>query len=340
MYDYIIFTHISVFYKVNLYNEISKNFKIHVVFIANETDEKRSQDFIDKRAIRFDYTVVSQESLQSRKILQNLQAINKIIRAMTYKRIIVGGWDLIEFWYLVFFNTKKKNCLTLESTILESVTSGIRAYLKKLFLSRIDRVFASGNLHKQLLMALNYKGEVKITKGVGIINKPSIDMVTRAPYSKNYLYVGRLSEEKNLISLVHIFNDFSKHRLKVIGTGPLEGKLKQVANENINFLGQVANKKLKNFYQKNDFLILASLQEPWGLVVEEALYFGMPVIISDKCGASELIENSVNGFVFDSEKQLREIIERQNETSYSELLDGVGNFSIELKDKWQVEAYG
>ena len=66
----------------------------------------------------------------------------------------------------------------------------------------------------------------------------------------------------------------------------------------------------------------------------------MPVIISDKCGASELIENSVNGFVFDSEKQLREIIERQNETSYSELLDGVGNFSIELKDKWQVEAYG
>lgn len=45
MYDYLIVTHIPAFYKINLYNELSKKLKIFVVFIASNTDEKRADDF-------------------------------------------------------------------------------------------------------------------------------------------------------------------------------------------------------------------------------------------------------------------------------------------------------
>ena len=57
MYNYIIVTHIPNFYKVNLYNELSKNLKILVLFTARSTSEKRSDDFItlDKSEFEYDY---------------------------------------------------------------------------------------------------------------------------------------------------------------------------------------------------------------------------------------------------------------------------------------------
>jgi len=338
MYDYIIFTHIPAFYKVNLYNELRKTLKIYVVFIANETDEKRSSDFIDKNTIRFEYDILSPGDFQHRNKLDNIKKIKAILKYKRFNKIIVSGWDLIEFWYLIFLVPKQKNCLALESTIMESVSSGIRGCLKKLFLSRIACVFVSGSLQKQLLGVLNYKGEIRITKGVGIINKPSFGKEIRS-YSKKYLYVGRLSEEKNLFFLIKVFNALSDYQLTIIGVGPIETELKKLANDNIVFCGQVDNKDLKNVYFDNDLLILPSLREPWGLVVEEALYFGMPVIISDKCGAIELIENGENGYVFDSEAQLKKIILSQNQYTYSQLVKGVNISSVEIKDHRQVEVY-
>ena len=54
-----------------------------------------------------------------------------------------------------------------------------------------------------------------------------------------------------------------------------------------------------NFLLSSNCLILASSSEPWGLVVNEALYHGCPAIVSDKCGCvDELINDSVNGYKF------------------------------------------
>ena len=47
MYDLLIVTHIPNFYKIYLYNKLSENIKILVIFIASNTNEKRSSDFID-----------------------------------------------------------------------------------------------------------------------------------------------------------------------------------------------------------------------------------------------------------------------------------------------------
>jgi glycosyltransferase involved in cell wall biosynthesis len=59
--------------------------------------------------------------------------------------------------------------------------------------------------------------------------------------------------------------------------------------------------------------VLPSRQEPWGLVVNEALAAGLPVIVSNRCGcASDLVANGVNGFVFDvdREEQLTDSLSR------------------------------
>ena len=340
MYDFIIVTHIPVFYKVNLYNEIAKEMKILVIFIASNTNEKRSEDFVTLENAHFEYELLYEGNIQERNIRKNIFHLFLKLKKKKYKKIIVGGWDLMEYWYLAFTNPRLKNCSILESTINESKVDLIRANVKRLFLSRISTVFASGNLHEKLLKKLNYKGEIKITKGVGIINKPKINIIKRK-YEKKYLFIGRLSKEKNIEMLVDIFNDLSDHTLTIIGTGPLEGYLKSKAKQNIKFIGQVVNQDLSNFFERNNILILTSIAEPWGLVIEEALYFGIPPIVSSSCGACVLIEEGVNGYVVDCDKSnhIKNTILKLNNDTYEELICSVDKFSLYNKDLKQLRVY-
>lgn len=59
------------------------------------------------------------------------------------------------------------------------------------------------------------------------------------------------------------------------------------------------NAQLNALLCAHDVLILPSIAEPWGLVVEEALAVGLVVLVSQACGARVLVENGVNGFVFE-----------------------------------------
>jgi len=340
MYDYVIVTHIPAFYKVNLYNELAKKFKILVIFIASNTYEKRADDFITLENAKFEYKVLFNGNFQDRNILYNIFKLRAILRVINYKKILVSGWDLKEFWYLIFVNSKSKNCLALESTILESNTKGLKGLIKKIFLNRISTVFASGKLHVELLEELKYKGNIKITKGVGIINKPNF-VYRNKIYKKRFLFVGRLTKVKNIEMLIKVFNELEGYTLTIVGIGEEEVYLKNIAKENIVFLGSIKNKDIKYKFEENDIFILPSVSEPWGLVVEEALYFGLPVMISENCGARELIIDGVNGYVFNpnDKKSIKDMILKIDKRIYDNLLDGVKKFSINKKDGMQVDSY-
>ena len=279
-------------------------------------------------------------NFQDRQILKSIKKLKSILKFSKYKLLIVGGWDLPEFWYTVFKTKKLKNCMVLESTINESKTTGLSGFIKRVFLSRIYKVFASGSLHLALLKELNFKRNIKITQGVGIINKPIFEH-KRVEYGKKFLYVGRLSEIKNLEQIVHIFNGLKSHTLTIIGSGKQKEYLMSIANENISFRGAVANLQLREEFLSHHIFILPSFIEPWGLVVEEALYFGMPVIVSDKCGVSEIVNDKVNGYLINpsNEQEIEKIISSIDDQKYQQLLVGISPISIEIKDSKQVRAY-
>jgi glycosyltransferase involved in cell wall biosynthesis len=113
---------------------------------------------------------------------------------------------------------------------------------------------------------------------------------------------------KNIPLLLDAFAEYRRqggHRnLEIVGQGPLEHELKCVADGSnirgfITFSGYQTYESLPECYARARCLILPSLSEPWGLVVNEAMASGLPVIVSDRCGcADELVENGRNGFVF------------------------------------------
>ncbi|WP_257254678.1 MULTISPECIES: glycosyltransferase family 4 protein [unclassified Endozoicomonas] len=340
MYDLVIVTHLPAFYKVNLYNKISENNNIFVIFVSDGSLQ-RTKDFVSSK-MTFDHQFLNFGSFESRSKLYSILRLIKFLSKISYRRIIVNGWDLIEFWFLVFVNRREKNILVLESTINESTVFGIKGFFKKIFLSRISKILASGSKHCELVKKLGFCGELRITKGVGLINKNKSLPVFFEPasiYPKRFLFLGRLSEEKNLFNLIEVFNQFPDCYLNIVGKGPLKRDLLTLCRDNIQIQDHVANENISDLFKGYDFLILPSISETWGLVVEEALHFNLPVIISNKCGAVELVEHGVNGYIvepdFDSLKSFIQLITSRKK---SLALDCFSTF-IHDKDVDQINSY-
>lgn len=334
-YDYLYVTNLAAFYKINLLNRIAKQKKILVIFI-NYGKEKRNLDFFSGN-IQFEYY-----SLTNSSTLAKLYELYIVIKNKKFKEFILGGWDSIIMWFLLAFPPKIKKSVIVESSYLESKTTGIKALFKKIFLYRIYKAYVPGKSNRKLLDSLKFKGIIIETKGVGIFN-----IIPQPPYNpikivKNFLYVGRLSSEKNLTFLIKKFNERPHLHLNIVGFGPLERDLKQIANSNIHFLGAINNKDLYKVYQENDVFILPSISETWGLVVEEALNNGLPVIVSNKVGCAEEIVNTQNGLIFDVNdyKSFNKcILEIQNPIYYNSLRKNISEYNFSIIADQQVKCY-
>ena len=279
-YNTLIITDLAAFYKLKLFNKIACKKEILVIFIESY-GRKRNEDFYSGER-QFDYKTLDGSNIKK------IREIISIIAKTKYENVIIGGWNSVLYWLVALMSKKKKNAVIVESSVLESKVEGSRALLKKLFLSRISKALVPGVSNEKLLCQLGFKGEIIKTHGVGLYNRNR-----RVPFralhedAKKFLYVGRLSIEKNLKSLITVFNDCPEWILEIVGFGPQEEQLKLMAKKNVIFRGAVKNTDLLEIYQKSDVFVLPSDREPWGLVVEEAINNGVPVALSSRVGAAE-----------------------------------------------------
>jgi len=336
-FDIVFVTHLPVFYKINLFNSINNYKKILVIFVAQDTNIQRSDDFCSLDNAKFPFVVLSPDKLEKRNIFLNFKKLISTLSKINFEHIVVSGWELLEFWLVILKGSKKKNAMILESTVHESKSTGIKGFIKRLFLSRISKVFASGSLHSRLMGQLEFKGGIFITKGVGIIRRPPTILKKDCSIKNRVIYVGRLSEEKNLLRLIDVFIEVPDLYLDIYGSGPLEANLKKRAKSNVVFHGNIPNKNLGKAFEKADFLILPSEIEPWGLVVEEALYHGLEVLVSDRCGVIEILDDlSIYSFDSDLKKVLLDYHARiclNSETS------NLKKSFLKEKDEIQIRAY-
>ena len=327
MLDKVFITNLPAFYKIKLFNEIAKRQDIKVIFLE-KTGVDRLPDFYDE-PIMFSYAFTD-------NILKILHYAAKT------REIIVGGWDSKENWFFAFAFPKKKLGIMVESSCYESMVTGLRGLLKKIFLSRIATAYCGGVPHKELMLRLGFKGEIRMTGGVGLIRRqPQSQYEPRKTVSR-FLYVGRLVAVKNLELLIDVFNELPDLHLDIIGFGVLEEELKQLASKNISFLGAIDNAALGAYYQVSDVFVLPSTSEPWGLVVEEALNNGCPVIVSDKVGCKDDLVSAETGLVFEhsSKESLKEAIKKMCDVNfYNRLRLGVSKLDFEKRERAQIEAF-
>lgn len=118
------------------------------------------------------------------------------------------------------------------------------------------------------------------------------------------LYLGRLSPEKGIWTLIHAFEQLKNPRLKVVGTGPLEERLKQYIRDkglrNIELLGFRDGSEKWELLRNSLFTVVPSiLYETFGLVVLEAYAAGKPVVGSRLGSLPYIIEQNKSGVLFE-----------------------------------------
>ena len=129
--------------------------------------------------------------------------------------------------------------------------------------------------------------------------------------SRNFIFVGRFVAKKNLIELIEGYALYAgavgaaARRLVLIGAGPEEPLIRARAEAlgitaMIDFPGFLGAEAVAQRLSQGLALVLPSAEEQWGLVVNEALAFGLPAIISPAVGSGDLlIRNLVNGYVIE-----------------------------------------
>jgi glycosyltransferase involved in cell wall biosynthesis len=217
----------------------------------------------------------------------------------------------------------RRSVLMTESTEADHKRTGWRETIKSFLLRTLfDWAVAGGRAHVRYLEALHFPME-RVGRNYDVVDNTFFaavaDDVRRTKDAREwklpenyFLYVGRLAPEKNVDGLLREFAAYRENggtwSLVLAGDGPLRSELAQVAEhigiaDAVHFAGHKNSSGLVPYYAFAKCFVLPSRREPWGLVVNEAMAAGLPVIVSNRCGCAEdLVEDGENGFVFDPSK--------------------------------------
>ena len=126
------------------------------------------------------------------------------------------------------------------------------------------------------------------------------------PDQRVMLYVGRIAHEKNLFVLLEaaakVISQDSKARLWLVGDGPFRHDCVEKARalgigDQVTFAGFVPRSEVDKYYAAADLFVFSSITETQGLVVQEAMTYGLPAVAVTGGGASDSILHGENGYV-------------------------------------------
>ena len=116
------------------------------------------------------------------------------------------------------------------------------------------------------------------------------------------IYVGRLSAEKQIERIKPVLEEIPDACLALVGDGPYRNQLEKIfENTQTNFIGYLSGEELASAYASGDIFLFPSSTETLGLVLLEAMAAGCPVIGANKGGIPDIINDGVNGCLYDPE---------------------------------------
>lgn len=211
----------------------------------------------------------------------------------------------------------RRSVMMTESTQHDHARTWWKEFAKGLLIrSLFDYAICGGKAHVRYLQALGFSADriggcydvvdnAFYSESAESVRSGSVRLNSSSPY---FLFTGRLAPEKNVDGLIRAYTAYrtrgGQWPLVLVGAGPDEHRLRQMAaasefGRDIVFTGLKFGRDLAACYAEAGCFVLPSTREPWGLVVNEAMASGLPVIVSDRCGCVEdLVVPGENGYRF------------------------------------------
>ncbi|MBQ6444705.1 MAG: glycosyltransferase family 4 protein [Methanosphaera sp.] len=271
-----------------------------------------------------------------------------------YDVVIGGSWDSVQelvesLFILIIAKLRRKKFIIWRedwdwprnSTIKQKVLDAFIRLLTK----SADAILVPGSLHREYFEKFTDKDRIYIMPNVSNISS-DIKRIDKKD-NRQILYVGRLIKRKGVIYLIKAFELLKEKigdaSLIIIGDGQEEVNLKEYVRKNkiedVTFTGKVDNDELKNYYINCNLVVVPSVNyqmgDPWVFVLNEAMYYNNPMIVTDAVGASkDMIRD--NGFIVE-EKNVNQL--------YEAMLRIIGDYDLQrsmsensyniIKDEYQ-----
>lgn len=293
------------------------------------------------------YYRLSEHSLDKADFINRFRQFRRILKENNIGIVAIPGYGRMEYVFFLLWCKVKGLKVIMFAESWYGNRKGIN-FIKSFFLKMVcKRYFVSGSkaqehFHKRLGIPLS-----QIVKGYSTIDNDHFaakgDLVNG---KKALLCVARFSPEKNhkLIFEAFLASAMSKTWvLHCVGAGPqLEGfqELERQYPESIKISTWADYHQLPTIYQSASVFVLASTFEPWGLVVNEAMAAGLPIIVSDQCGCFPDLVHKENGWVFPS-GALNDLVNIFNEISLLTESDfiSMGKRSQEIIVNYSVDSW-
>jgi glycosyltransferase involved in cell wall biosynthesis len=321
----VIITEIIAPYRIPVFNALAQHPEIdlNVIFLAR-TDPSTRQWRVYAEEIKFSYNILPswRTRLKKYNLLLNKKVVDALRRAKP-DAIICGGYNYLASWQALRWARWNHIPFLLwcESTANDN-RAGHRIVesLKRNFFDKCDGCIvpgtAAGEYARQMgvtpehiFMAPNAVDNDLFASRANDARQNATRIKTDLNLPERYfLFAGRLVKSKGVFELLQAYCSLdetlrSQVGLVFAGDGPLRPELQRIAKSicpgTIRFAGFVQRDELASYYGLADCLVFPSHSDPWGLVVNEAMACGLPVICGQSAGcAADLVKS--NGRPIDS----------------------------------------
>jgi glycosyltransferase involved in cell wall biosynthesis len=310
-------------YRIPVFNALAEceAVDLHVVFLS-ETDAGLRQWRVYKDEIGFSYEVLPSWRLRTGKsnLLLNW-GFRSCLKKFAPDAIICGGYNYYASWEALSWARRHKAELILWSESNRNDAREERRWVESLkarFLARCDRFVVPGRAAGEYLRALGTTQEIVVAPNAvdnewfrtqaETIHVRQTEFREKLGLPQRFvLFAGRLVREKGVFDLLDAYATLegdirSQVGLVFAGDGICRAELEQRAQGMspgaICFPGFAQREVLAGLYALAEALILPTHSDPWGLVVNEAMACGLPIIVTSVAGCTaDLVEDGWNGFV-------------------------------------------
>lgn len=212
-----------------------------------------------------------------------------------------------------YWRAISKRCF--KNSLLASTLVSAEAYLHKFlktYKRNVDLFISPSNFLREKMTEYGFDGKKIVALPYTI---PVDEYVPKYDHSNYFVFVGRLSKEKGIAFLINAMRLIKDATLYVIGTGGLRSDLEKMVKENsldnVKFIGYLSGDELKSVIQNSMFTVVPSIvYDNSPLAVYESFALGKPVVGARIGGIPELIDEGVDGWLFEpnNEKDLAEKI--------------------------------
>lgn len=319
-----IITEIIAPYRVPVFNALARSSTVdpYVIFLS-ENDASLRDWKVCTDEIRFAYNVLPswRRRVAGYNFLLNW-GVERQLRRISPDILICGGYSYVGSWQAARWCTSNRVPLVLwaESTDRDNRRGYAPVeFLKRYFLARCDGCVAAGQSTLEYLVSLGVPEHAIITAPDAVDNdffrqRSELARSEAAGYRAMYklperyfLYVGRLIRAKGVFNLLDAYAALppelrSEIGLVFAGDGGSRSELERRAGEihpgRVHFAGFLQREDLAPVYALADMLVFPTHSDPWGLVVNEGMAAGLPVITTTAAGcAADLVTDRRNGLV-------------------------------------------